>query len=261
MYSYRLILQYKGTAFFGWQVQPHRQTIQGELNKALMKIAKSKEIYSVGASRTDAGVHALGQVARVDIPLDIPAHNLLLGLNSFFPPEIRIVDAQKCAADFDPIRGAKQKFYQYRFTKGEAPPAPLCDLLSIGPGDLDVNLMQKGCQLFLGEHDFVNFFTTGTPVKSTVRTISVCELEFTPAEHFFSRVYDGYYSFSFVGNGFLKQMIRLMVGALWNLGKHKIDLAQLKGSLKMPQQEKLAATALPHGLFLVENFLLKILVV
>ncbi len=252
MPSYCLTVQYKGTDFFGWQVQPNQKTVQGELNQALKKIAKSESIYSLGSGRTDAGVHALGQVVRVDLPLEIEEMGLLRGLNSYLSSEIRILDSKKCSSHFEPVFQAKKKLYQYKFTQGEAPPAQLSDLMAWYEYDLDTKLIERGCQAFLGEHDFRNFFTVGTPVKSTVRTIYSCRLDFIPSEIFWRDAYGGYYLLSIEGSGFLKQMVRLMVGALWNLGRGKVGFDDFERALKEPRKNRLGAVAPACGLYLTK---------
>ena len=259
MFSYRLVLQYQGTGYGGWQIQPHCPTIQGELNSALKKMAKGEKIYSLGAGRTDAGVHALGQVARIDFPFKIEERALLRGLNSHLPRAIRILQSKQCSSHFDPIFQAEKKLYQYRFTLEDPPPVHLKDLIAYCPYKLQRDLLEKGCKLFWGEHDFRNFFTTGTPIKSTVRTLYSCTLEFIPSDSFWSQIYSGYYLLSFEGNGFLKQMVRLMVGTLWALGQRKISLTQLERALKNESQKNfqgnhLGIVAPAEGLYLAKVF-------
>ena len=232
MPSYQLTLQYKGTHFSGWQIQLDQKTIQGELNQALKKITQSENIYSLGSSRTDAGVHALCQVVRVDLPFEIECQGLLSGLNSYLPKDIKIFDVRQCSPNFEPIFHAKKKIYEYRFTYKRPLPPHFNDFIAWNKHDLDLDLVQKGCEVFIGEHDFRNFFTTGTPAQSTVRKIYSCRVEFVTIDNFWKDYLEGYYLLHFEGNGFLKQMVRLMVGALWSLGQGKISIEKLEEYLK-----------------------------
>src|SRR3989344_5477295 len=116
MHAYKIIISYKGTNYFGWQVQQESQvTIQGEINKALSLISKSENIYSIGSGRTDAGVHALNQVCRVEIPLKISPDSLMKALNANLPKDIRVKEATFCEPDFHPIYNASEKEYIYLF--------------------------------------------------------------------------------------------------------------------------------------------------
>ena len=256
MPSYCLTLQYKGTDFSGWQIQPDQRTIQGELNQALKKITQSEDIYSLGASRTDAGVHALGQVAKVDLPFGIECQGLLNGLNSNLPKDIKISDARQCFPNFEPIFHAKKKIYQYKFTCRRPLPPHFNDFIAWNKYDLDLGLVQKGCEAFVGEHDFRNFFTMGTPVNSTVRRIYSCQVELVEVDDFWRDYLEHYFVFHFEGNGFLKQMVRLMVGALWNLGQGKISIKDLQKYLgeahKIANGKRAGMVAPACGLYLTK---------
>ena len=256
MPSYCLTLQYEGTHFSGWQIQPNQRTIQGELNCALKKITQSEDIYSLGASRTDAGVHALGQVARVDLPFKIECRGLLGGLNSYLPKDIKISCILPCSPNFEPIFHAKKKIYQYKFAFRWPLPPHLNNFIAWNKYNLDLGLIQKGCEVFVGEHDFRNFFTTGTPVNSTVRRIYSCQMEFIAVDNFWKDYLEGYYLLHFEGSGFLKQMVRLMVGALWNLGQGKISIKDLREYLgeahKMADGKRAGVVAPACGLYLTK---------
>ncbi len=256
MPSYRLTLQYKGTHFSGWQIQSGQKTIQGELNCALKKIAQSENIYSIGASRTDAGVHALEQVARIELPVEIDGQNLLKGLNSLLHKDIAVSQVVPCPTDFQPAFHAQKKIYQYKFTCQNPPPPHFNGLVAWNGYSLNLDLIRQGCEIFAGEHDFKNFFTTGTPVQSTVRKIYSCKLEFVAADDFWKTHWEGHYLLHFEGNGFLKQMVRLMVGALWNLGRNKISTDGLRKYLgpgdKTTNLKRAGAVAPACGLYLAK---------
>jgi tRNA pseudouridine38-40 synthase len=247
---YKLILQYRGTAYSGFQVQTElHKTIQGELNRVLKEIAKSAEVKSIGSGRTDAGVHAFGQVVRICIPLVINEHGLMKALNSLLPDDIRVLDAEPCDDSFHPIFSAKSKEYNYVFSTAATSPFAT-DLLTHFPYEIDIEKMNSACKIFLGEHDFVNFQCQGTEVATTVRRITECEVLCFDSVGHWSNVVEKYYVIRVVGNGFLKQMVRLMVGALWNIGRGKIEEADLRRALKGTVQKRLGATAPPQGLYL-----------
>ena len=255
MTSYKAKISYKGTGYFGWQIQPNYKTIQGELNKALKQISNSQNIYSIGSGRTDAGVHALGQIVRIDLPIDIEENGLLKGLNAYLPEEIRILELEKCLENFRPVFDAVEKEYQYLFMSKNPPPPQYKDLISFTPYQLNTKLIEQGCEVFLGEHDFKNFSTKGTPVPSTLRKIINCNLSFVQTDLFWGQSFEGYYCLNFVGNGFLKQMVRLMVGALWNLGRGKIALNDLKEGLNCSEYcHRLGPVAPAQGLYLKKVF-------
>jgi tRNA pseudouridine38-40 synthase len=249
---YKLTLQYKGTQYLGFQIQSKGQTIQGELNKALKILSHSEEIKSIGSGRTDSGVHAFAQVVRIEIPVDIPEESLARALNSHLPYDIRVIEAVRSTKDFHPIFSANSKEYNYVFSNEQAISPFGHDLVTLFPFGLDIEMMRKGCSLFCGEHDFVNFQCTGTDIEGTVRQIFTCELVHHKSNGHWSHILKEYYVLRIVGSGFLKQMVRLMMGALWNLGRGKITLEDLEKSLRIPMSKRLGATAPPQGLYLVE---------
>ncbi len=250
IFYYAITLSYNGSGHYGWQIQNNapEKTIQQELNCALKKICKSEDIRTIGSGRTDAGVHALGQVVKLSIPLKIRTDSLMAAINSMLPKEIRVIKAESCLEDFHPIFHAKSKTYDYLF----ASEVNAFDHHFIAPFPylFDIELMNKACKLFEGEHDFCAFYCVGTPVKSTIRTIFSCELIVEKHQTFVGT--KEYYRFRVTGSGFMKQMVRLMVGTLWNVGRGKITLEQLNESLRGGDPTKLAAVAPPEGLYLVE---------
>ena len=253
MATYCLTLQYQGTFFSGWQIQPQRRTVQGELNRALQKLSSSKEVSSLASGRTDAGVHALGQIVRISIPHSLPPQSLKKAINSHLPQDISVVEVLPCPDAFHPILHVKKKLYHYHFTF-EPPPPPLRPLIAWCKHPLSLPLLEKGCALVSGRHDFQNFFTTGNPTPSTVRTLA-CSLDFIPADSFWSTFHKGGFLLAFEGHGFLKNMIRLLVGTLWSLGRRKITLNDLEEALKTPLTNRLGPMAAPHGLYLTKVFL------
>jgi tRNA pseudouridine38-40 synthase len=249
IHHYRLLLEYKGTSYLGWQIQPEGKTIQGEVNRALKIISKSENVRTLGSGRTDSGVHALGQVVKVSIELEINSLNLLRALNSHLPSDIRVKEVTLSDEEFMPTVHAKSKEYHYRFMTGRNPNAFQGDFIAPCPHEINPDLVHKACEMLTGEHDFVNYFCEGTDVNSTVRTIFRCGLK--GAEKLDGALFPEHYVFFIEGSGFLKQMVRLIVGALWNVGRGKISLEEFQASLGPPKRERLGVVAPPEGLYLV----------
>lgn len=245
------MVQYKGTHYLGWQIQPieYGKTIQSELNEALKIISKSCEIKSIGSGRTDAGVHALGQVVKVSIPLKIEPKKLVPALNVKLPNDIRIIDAEDSSSEFVPTVDAKSKEYHYRFTTRKFVSAHQNELIANYPFDLDLEKIRKACGILKGRHDFTNYYTEGTEVSSTVREIFSCELEVIETLSF--DFLPQHYVLKIIGSGFLKQMVRMLVGALWNVGRGKVSLMEFEESLKGNKVARLGPVAPSEGLYLV----------
>lgn len=251
MNHYRVTLSYKGTHYLGWQIQPEGRTVQGELNRALGIIAKSDQVRSIGSGRTDAGVHARGQVARLDIPFFIDPMGLMRGLNSHLPDDIRILNCAVSHDNFHPTFQAEAKQYSYFFQlRSDAHPL-VGELLAHNPHHFDLTLAQAACQCFVGTHDFANFYTQGTEVSSTLRTIHSCEMiPFSPGPGLFDAVGE-YYEIRIWGNGFLKQMVRMMVGTIWNAARKKITTNDITRALEGKPMQRLAPVAPSEGLYLM----------
>ena len=247
---YKIIIQYKGTQYQGFQVQKNGRTIQGELNNVLKTLSHSEEIKTIGSGRTDSGVHAIGQVVKIEIPVSIPAENLKKALNSLLPADIRVTHVEESNVEFHPIFSAKSKEYNYLFSTKSIMSPFASELVTSVDFDLDISLMNEGCKLLLGSHDFINYQCVGTDVDSTIRNIYECEILHMQSNDHLTHVIDDYYVLRIVGNGFLKQMVRLIMGALWALGRGKITLQDLKDSLTRPLDSRLGATAPPQGLYL-----------
>lgn len=250
IFHYRLIIQYNGTRYLGWQIQPKDagKTIQGELNRALITVSKSNNIRSMGAGRTDAGVHALGQVAKVSIELKILPQNLIKALNVNLPDDIRVISAEDSDENFLPTIHATSKEYHYRFTFGRSPNAFQTELIANYPFDLDLEKMNEACKVFIGKHDFTNFYCEGTDVATNIREIYDCEVFAVDSTDL---MLPSHYVLRIVGSGFLKQMVRLIMGAVWNIGRGKISIEDLKSALGPERVQKLGAVAPPEGLYMV----------
>ena len=245
---YRLTIQYKGTRYLGWQVQPNGLTVQGEVNKALEIISKGK-VHSMGSGRTDAGVHAFGQVVKISMELEILPENLIRAMNSNLPDDIRVIAIENSDADFHPTVQAKSKEYHYRFTSLKAPTAFQNELIANFPFEVDLHKMCEACRLLIGVHDFSNYYCEGTDVSSNVREIFACDILEVPSGGW--EMLPGHYVFSITGSGFLKQMVRLLVGAVWNVGRGKISLEEFRASLSSTRVKRLGPVAPPEGLYMV----------
>jgi tRNA pseudouridine38-40 synthase len=249
--TYKLTVSYNGCGFLGWQTQVDElKTIQGQINYALRKLAKSDDVKSLGSGRTDAGVHALAQVVKIEIPIPIAPDGLLMGINSYVDSQIKVLSVEECPSGFHPVRDALWKEYCYLFSFGEDSGLPhFNDLKTHFKNKLDIDLMRMACRKFIGEHDFQNYFTVGTETNTTVRRILHCDIE--KANDFpIASPNQEFYLLKIKGTGFLKQMVRLIMGALVNVGKGKLSPAQIENSLTIKLDNKLGPVAPPQGLYL-----------
>ncbi len=256
---YKIIIAYKGRDYFGWQYlgdAGEKPTIEFEILKVLRKISKYETCQVAGASRTDAGVHALGQVAKLTTPLQIAPDKLQRGMNSLLPRDIRIVECARCAPAFNPNREAVSKTYRYYFTIDVLCAPLLSDLVAHVPmakatGDIEetaIQRMKAACDLFVGEHDFSSFSVRDVSGKSPTRTVAKLDLGLAAEAAFGSAVY----CFEIKGNGFLKYMVRYIVGSLFEVGRQNIEAAAIQAALARPQPAKLSAKAKAKGLHLIK---------
>ena len=232
----RITIAYDGTDYHGWQVQPELKTIQGTLEQVFGAI-EGRPVHVAGSGRTDAGVHALAQVAAVDMENPIPPGNLRRAVNRLLPPDIRVTHVEEAAANFNPRYDAQRKTYEYRIFRGEICPPFERRYVTHHPYPLDVERMLEAVTLFEGQHDFSAFAASDERDKlgaSKVRTVFCSKLSLE-AERMI---------YSVTGSGFLKHMVRNVVGTLIEAGKGNIeDLAALP--------EKSGPTAPAKGLFLI----------
>jgi tRNA pseudouridine38-40 synthase len=246
-----LRISYQGTRYNGWQIQPGKvPTIQLEFHKAIEKLFPGHNFKIIASGRTDSGVHAHGQVLSLELAKEMDEVSLLRALNSMLPADIRVRDLVRGSGDFHPIFNADWKIYHYYFSPSEN--LFFRDIVTTFPFDLDIDLMTQAAQKFVGTYDFKNFQCQGTDVDSTVREIYECTInKVSPGEFGFWEQCDDIYVFKVKGEGFLKQMVRLMVGATVQIGKKKASIADLESALR-PTDEllRVGPTAPPQGLFL-----------
>ncbi len=236
----KLVVGYDGTNYSGWQVQPGRKTIEGELNKHLSELL-GEEIQVIGASRTDSGVHALCNVAVFDTNARIPGEKISYALNQRLPEDIRIQSACEVDAEFHPRHCNSQKTYEYRITRGEFP-IPTKRLYSYFTYySLDVDKMRQAATYLVGEHDFKSFCSVAAVVETTVRTILSIDI-IEEKDDLIIRV---------KGTGFLYNMVRIIAGTLMEVGKGKIKPEQMKEILEATDRNAAGPTAQPQGLMLV----------
>jgi len=257
MYYYRVTIAYKGTHYFGWQAQSantlneDRPTIEGSILNALKKITNHQPCTLSAASRTDAGVHAQGQRAKITISNKISAMHLLLGLNSLLPSDIRILKCEATTKEYQPNRGSINKEYHYYFTASLIDNVATADIAqhlaikNLEPEQLA--LLKTACQLFVGEHDFYSFSSRDKSVNTSVRQVLYCDIHQTS----FLPLADKLYYLKIVGDGFLKYMVRYLMGALLDLAKRKITLTDIERHLKQHQEHKLSPKANAKGLHLI----------
>lgn len=235
-----LTVAYDGTYYHGWQFQNNGKTIEGELNKALTRLLQTP-VEVIGASRTDAGVHAMCNAAVFDSEMDIPPEKYAYALNQMLPMEIRIRKSQEVPADFHPRKTDTVKTYEYRIDCEE-----FADPLKIRYAHftyvpLDEKLMQEAAFYLVGTHDFKSFCSVNTTAATTVRTIYDVQV-----------IRDGVdIVIRITGNGFLYNMVRILTGTLLEVGLGKRRPEEMKEILEAMNREAAGFTAPPEGLFLM----------
>lgn len=235
----RLTVAYDGTNYHGWQLQNNGITIESELNRCLTELL-GEPITVIGASRTDAGVHSLGNIAVFDTSNRMPAEKISYALNARLPEDIRIQKSEEVAPDWHPRHVESRKTYEYRIYRGEFP-MPVKRLYSLFTyHKLDVNRMREAAKYLEGEHDFKSFCQVGAQVETTVRTIykvSVTEEGADIVIHV-------------SGNGFLYNMVRIIVGTLLEVGQGKREVQDMQAILEAKDRKAAGPTAPAHGLLL-----------
>lgn len=234
-----LTVAYDGTNYCGFQVQPNGRTIEGELNRCLSELLQ-EEIKVIGASRTDSGVHALGNIAVFDTTARMPAEKFSYALNQRLPEDIRIQKACQVTADFHPRHCDSKKTYEYRIYNAEFP-MPVKRLYAhFTYVPLDEKRMQQAAEYLVGEHDFQSFCAAGTVVETTVRTIYKAKV-YREGNEIVIRV---------TGNGFLYNMVRIIAGTLIEVGRGSIEPEQMQEILEKRDRSAAGPTAPACGLTL-----------
>lgn len=242
---YKLIVAYEGTHYSGWQVQKHAPSIAQTMQDRF-KALFNREITLIGASRTDAGVHAMGQVAAFSVDLPIDTSQMMNAWNDALPESIVIRSLEQTEGAFHPIYGVAQKVYQYRFFLER--PLPFVERYGwFFRYSLDVDLLQEALQLFVGTHDFRSFCTGIDMGENTIRTIESIEL--------CKEELSGSWQITVKGPGFLRHMIRRIVGASFDVAsKRMVTISALKAILEEKNPEQALTNAPAKGLCLQSIF-------
>lgn len=235
-----LTVAYDGTNYHGWQLQPNAITVEGVLNQALSELLK-EDIKVIGASRTDTGVHALGNIAVFDTQARMPAEKVSYALNQRLPEDIKIQKSQEVSLDFHPRHQNSKKTYDYKILNCEFPLPTQRLYAHFTYSPLDIDLMNKGAKYLIGEHDFKSFCSVNTVAETTVRTIY--DISVTKQQNIITiRV---------TGSGFLYNMVRIIAGTLMEVGKGRIEPTEIKSMLEALDRTAAGPTAPANGLTLV----------
>jgi tRNA pseudouridine38-40 synthase len=238
----KLTIEYDGGAYHGWQIQPGLRTIQEVMREQIAQITQ-KKVNLIGAGRTDAGVHALAQVAsfKTESTIDLPS--LQRGLNSLLPPDIVVKGLEEVAEEFHARFSARSKVYEYHILNQPYPSAILRDYAWFIPHELALPSMRRCGKLLIGSHDFSSFRASGDESRHSIREVISLEIE---------RREGNLIVIAIEANAFLRGMVRSIVGTLVAVGRRKTSFAEFKEIFEARNRCRAGMTAPPHGLFLVE---------
>ena len=237
----RIKLEYDGSNYSGWQLQLGQDSIQARLEAALIQIF-SRHVRVHGSGRTDAGVHALGQVAAFDLPRDFPPDELKRAMNALLPLDIAIIEASVVSDDFDPRRDARLRAYEYRLLNRDRRSAFDYRYAWLMPSNLSLDAMNEAARRFLGEHDFASFRSLGSDETTTLRCVYSSEWR-REGERLIYRVEAG---------SFLRHMVRTMVATMVEVGRGRLAPEQVTALIHARDRSSAPASAPPQGLFLIE---------
>lgn len=244
MVRYKAIIAYDGTDFSGFQRQPHARTVQEELEKTLTRMNNGAPIVVHGSGRTDARVHALGQVIHFDYPQERPLERMRFALDTQSPEDIACRQVELVADDFHARYLVTEKTYQFKVDIGK-PRSPFRrHYASYYPYPLDLARIKRALPGFLGTHDFTSFCASGSSVEDKVRTIHEAKMSVNAA--------GDELLFTFRGDGFLYKMIRIMVGTLLKIGNGRLEPESIPAIIEAKDRNLAGPTAHPEGLYLVE---------
>ena len=237
----KLTVAYDGTDYCGWQIQKNGITVEEVLNKTLSKFF-NEDIVVIGASRTDSGVHALGNVAVFDANVTMPPEKISYAINNLLPDDIRIQKSEEVSPDFHPRYCDTRKTYEYKIYNAQFPDPLMRRYSHFVYFHLDEEKMQQGADYLVGEHDFKSFCTPKDDVENTVRTI-----------YYIKVIREGnLVRIRINGNGFLYNMVRIIVGSLLKVGMGMIEPSEIKNILDAKDRTKAGHKAAACGLTLVE---------
>ena len=241
MRNIKLIIEYDGKEFNGWQKQPNKLNIQGTIEQAIKQVT-GEEVDLTASGRTDAGVHAFGQVANFKTNSSIPTDKIAIAINTKLKRSIRILSAEEVDERFHSRLSCKRKTYRYVINNSEFSSAIYRNLETHIPQKLDIEKMQEASKYFIGEHDFKAFKASGTSSKSSVRTIYKLDVKQMPQNRIYIEV---------TGNGFLYNMVRIISGTLVDVGIGKIKPNEIEKIIKSKNRQQAGKTLPPSGLYLL----------
>ncbi len=242
MRNIKLTIEYDGKDFNGWQKQPNKLNIQGNIELAIKQIT-GEDVELNASGRTDAGVHSLGQVANFKTNCNLPVEKIPIALNTKLKRSIRIVKAEEVDENFHSRLSCKRKTYRYVINNSDYASAIYRNLETYIPQKLNIEKMKEAIKYFEGEHDFKAFKASGTSSKTSVRTIYSAEIYEMPN----NRIY-----IELTGNGFLYNMVRIIAGTLVEVGSGKIRSDEISKIISEGKREKAGKTLPPNGLFLIK---------
>ncbi len=237
----RLRVAYDGTNYSGWQIQPVAITIEKVLDDAIRQLT-GENIHVIGASRTDAGVHAMGNVAVFDTESSIPADRFTYALNRYLPADVIVQESDEVVADFHPRHCDTRKTYCYRILNTEFGIPQKRNYTWNVPGNIDTDRMKKAAGYLIGEHDFKSFCCVRTQAESTIRTVYSLDVDKKDDE----------IHITISGNGFLYNMVRIIAGTLIQVGKGRFEPEYVKQMLEACDRTQAGQTAPPQGLTLMK---------
>ena len=238
---YLITFKYDGTNYSGYQKQPDAVTIQGELESVLTRINSNKQVLVSASGRTDAHVHALGQRAHFDLDISILPNDLKRALNSLLPPDIYVTNVEEVTNDFHARFDVKTKEYMYIINVGEYNPIERNHVYQYNK-NLNVDNIEKAISYLVGEHDFRSFTKVDEEKEDYIRTIKEITVNFNSKSN--------YLMINFIGTGFLRYMVRNMVGTLIEIGEGKREPECIIELLELKDRTKAGKTAPPEGLYL-----------
>lgn len=250
MRNIKMQVSYDGTAYCGYQIQPDQVTIQGKLEEAV-SILTGEEVHITSSGRTDAGVHARAQVINFLTRSAIPIERWCLAINSRLPDDITVHTAEEMPLNFHARHDAKQKTYRYSIHRSRWPDVFHRKTRLHHPSLLDIDAMRRALRYLEGEHDFTSFCSTRTSVESHVRTIFSTSVEYRP-EPMLGDGEAGVIHIYITGNGFLFNMVRIIVGTVLEVGTGKRSESEIKQILDARDRKLAGPTAMAHGLTLWE---------
>ena len=243
MRNIKLLIEYDGKDFNGWQKQPNKLNIQGEIERAIKEITKEDDIELNASGRTDAGVHALGQVANFKTNSNMPVEKFPIAINSKVKKSIVIKNAEEVEERFHSRYNCKQKTYRYIINNSEYGSAIYRNQEYHVPQKLDIEAMKKAIKYFEGEHDFKGFKASGTSSKNSVRKIFKTSIEKNDDERIFLEL---------TGSGFLYNMVRIISGTLVDVGLGKINADEIPEIILSGDRQRAGKTLPPQGLYLLK---------